>query len=581
MIALSQPSIILLTMKLQTSDWESALSKEIQISYQLANQEYRESEGQNKNLPIKRRYEVILNVLHCFSILGLENRKKWDNADSTLDLVKVFNPITLTWENPKFLFSACLAAVDVLYVPSDVIKLSSFIFETLRNSKAVMEVPKPYSGSRYLLFNNGIFDCLTQEIIDVQAQLQLTENDIEIPMVSPNATLEIEDHKVPIANAGFTEKHRHYIDLDLNMEVPKYQGKGNNETWDPQTWLLKTAGGRANVAHYILEIIGIMLVPNHSFNAFIEINGKSGSGKTVITNIAKGIYGDNEVAIPEDFTIDQAMDNFPFRGLVNQDTALVHITEVNGTYLNPTMISLFNSFANPSMEMKQMGNVSVKLTPPPVLVMEGVSWAKFDNTKTGIARRLLPLDLSESNTMNYRSSHSKDIFRFKKVLKWFAKEAVLALSELTQGDDHFAFNIDDVDTLPDFARRWHMMAINAGDDLMNTFMLKIKDSLHNGFLPMKMMFRLYAKSVLDDDPEQKHSRKFPSFRDALRMYLSEDFMVIRSDELQHHDEEELGIDLKQLSHAMALPKELENYQTTDYAKYKQAYWLEIKRKAAF
>ena len=566
--------------KITTKGWEQALASEVQAVYVKRTEEYFETNEKAKTFPIKEKYEVVLGVLHRHALLGLEPRKNWKDDSAGLDLIKIFNPATLTWENPKYLLTACLMAVDIIYTQNDVAKLANYVFESLRNSKTSKDVPKPYSGSRYLLFKNGIFDCLNKELIEIEPSMQLTDNNNTIPMILDSQKLEIRDKSIPITQVGFTEKHKHYIDLELDMELPVYKGYGKNETWDPQTWLLKTADNRKDVAKYILQLIGVMITPNHWFNAFIEINGKSGSGKTVITNIAKGIYGENDVAIPEDFTIDQAMDSFPFRGLVNPNTALVHITEVNGTYLNSSMISLFNSFANSSMEMKQMGDVSVKLTPPPVLVIEGVSWAKFDNTKTGVARRLLPLDLTNSRTRDYRSSHNKDIFSFEKVLKWFAKEAVLAFAEMTGGDEHFAFNIDDIDTLPGYAKRWHMLAINAGDDLMNTYMLKIKDSLHNGYLPTQMMFKLYEKSVLDDDPEQKHSRKFPSFRDALKMYLSEDFNVEVSDKLQKHSEDDLGIDLENLKKAMELPKGLENYNDTVYGKYERAYWLKITRKDA-
>lgn len=560
-----------------TAEWENLLASETQASY-LDELETVDKADKKKTFPIKRKFEIISNVLSECATLGLEPRKKWDNDAQTLDLIKIFNPNTLTWENIKYVLTGCLSAVDILYTPTDVTKLASFIFERLRNSKTVIEVPEPYSGSRYILFNNGIFDCSSQELIEIKPAVATSKHNFRIPTISFGTNLEIDGEPKPLIEVGFTEKHKHFIDLDLNADVPTYKGYGQTETWDPQTWLLKTANNKPEIANYILEIIGMMLVPNHWFNAFIEINGKSGSGKTVITNIAKSIYNGNDIAIPEDFTIDQAQDNFPFRGLVNPNTALVHITEINGSYLNANMISLFNSFANSSMEMKQMGDVSVKLTPPPLLVIEGVAWAKFDNTKTGVSRRLLPLDLTESDTRHYRSLHGKDIFRFKKVIKWFAKEAVLAFANMTKGDDHFQFSIDDPETLPTFAQKWHMMAINAGDDLMNTFMLKIKESLHNGFLQLKMMFELYNQSVLDDDPDRKHSRKFPSFRDALKMYLQEDFNVEVLNDLQYHNQDDLGIDLEHLEQAMNLPKDIQEYDK-NFNK-RSPYWLKITKKDA-
>lgn len=562
--------------------WEFALAKETKKEYQQQISDfYTSDDGKTTKMNLAEKFALISGVLANYTLLGLESRKKWQNDAQSLDLVKIFNPISLTWDNPKYIYTACLNAVDVLYTQNDVVKLSNFIFENLRNSQDTIIVPEPYNGSRYILFENGVFDCLTQKIISVEPTSIPSEHDCNIPYVNFDSFLEINGEEIPIYQVGFIEKHKHFIKLDLDIQAPNYKGYGNTETWNPETWLLKTANNNLEKAKYILTIIGMMIVPNHWFNAFIEINGKSGSGKTVITNIAKSIYGGNDVAIPEDFTIEQAQDNFPFRGLVNQNTALVHITEVNGTYLNANMISLFNSFANSSMEMKQMGDVSVKLTPPPLLVLEGVSWAKFDNTKTGVARRLLPLDLTDADTKGYRSSHNKDIFAFKKVVQWFAKAAVLAFSDLTHGDDHFSFNIDDTSTLPIFAQKWHMLAINAGDDLMNTYMLKIKKSLHSGYLPIRMMYEIYQKSVEDDDPEQKRSRKFRSFKDALKMYLSEDFDVEVKDDLQKHSEDELGIDLHDLTNAMELPKGLENYNNTHYGKFSIPYWFKITRKEAF
>lgn len=59
----------------------------------------------------------------------------------------------------------------------------------------------------------------------------------------------------------------------------------------------------------------MLLILNHSFNAFIEINDKSNSSKTTLTEIVKGIYGQDNDSVSANYTLDSLNDNFPFRGM--------------------------------------------------------------------------------------------------------------------------------------------------------------------------------------------------------------------------------------------------------------------------
>ena len=116
---------------------------------------------------------------------------------------------------------------------------------------------------------------------------------------------------------AFTEKHKHHFELDLNAELPHYKNANKDEKdWDPETWLLKTCGNNKTQANFLLQIMGVMLVPNHAFNMFIEINGKSNSGKTTLLNIVKSIYSgqkDNDLRIKLNYTLNDLNDTFPFR----------------------------------------------------------------------------------------------------------------------------------------------------------------------------------------------------------------------------------------------------------------------------
>ena len=572
----------------ELTNWERTISDLVSDSYQKLvdlNSQNKDKSGKVPKITLTQKYTCILNAIIDGVLLGLKPRQYWTDDADAIDLIRIFNPINFTWEHVKFIFQSCLTSVGILTTPSDITKFATFVFETLKNSDTVTYVPEPYKGSRYVLFENGIFDAKEKKLIELKVPEKIVEDtDIKIKYIRFNPTLEIDGEDVPLPDVGFTEKHKHHFELDLNAELPHYKNANKDEKdWDPETWLLKTCGNNETQANFLLQIMGVMLVPNHAFNMFIEINGKSNSGKTTLLNIVKSIYSgkkDNDSRIKLNYTLNDLNDTFPFRGGVNHDTVMVHITETNSSRLKPAGISLVDNFANQTMEMKQMGDVSEQLTPPPVLVMEGAGWLKFDSTKTGIARRLLPIDLSNSQTSHYRTTSSKSrTFTRVKLLQWFAKKAMLGYANLTHGDDDYQFQLDNVEELPDFAQKWHTIAVNAGDELMNTFMERITPLLRTGYLPLRLMHSLYQQSVLLDNPEEKYSRHFESFQNAFRMYLKENYIVQDIRKIMRvEDIKELGINFDEISSVMELPEKIKNYENSTYAKYKSPSWIYIQNK---
>ena len=326
-------------------------------------------------------------------------------------------------------------------------------------------------------------------------------------------------------------------------------------------------------------MLGVMLVPNHSFNAFVEINGMSSGGKTTYINFVKDIYGENR-GVMLGYTLDDLNDTFPFRGNIDNDTAFVHITETNGSGLKQSGIALINSFANQEMQMKQMGSASLTLTPPPLLVMEGKGWVLFDSTKTGIARRLLPIDITDATTQKYRSTrYGKQVFRRQKVLAYMAKRAMLAYADLTKGDDNFMFNIDDLTTLPSFAQRWHVTAVNAGDDLMNNFTDRMRLVMDDGKISSDILYDLYKSSVLFDNPDEKFMRTRRTFREAVQVFLRDDFELTPIDKMVKVEKlDDLAISLDKLRSVMPAPDDVKNYGASTYAKFMRYGWFDVKKK---
>lgn len=557
-------------------EWKNALS-ECVVS------RYNKMTGKKSLIEI---FGIIYEVLSENVVIGLPPSSEYRDADipDKSDIIRIFNPERNMWESPKLIFGTMLKDMDIAYTNTDLIKLANYVFESMRDDE-VKIIPPIYDGCRYLVYANGILDVKTMVLIKPQSQPNVNG----VPVPDGNQLFELDNKPCSICDMGFTGKHMHSIDFVANPAEPQYDaepvyyddGTLKYNTWTPFEWLAHTAGDDIAQADYIITLIGIMLVPNHSFNCFMEINGSSGSGKTTLIDIVAGIYGDKSSSLSLNHTLTEMQAAIPFRGTVNEHTNLVHVTEVNGAGLSASTISLINNFANRKMMMYQMGAKSVELTPPPLLVLDGVNWALFDNTKSGIARRLLPLDITNAKTGDYgNKDYGKDVFTQPQVITWFNWMAVNALHELTHGSDTFKFRLDNNETLPDFAREWHRMAVNAGDKLIEQFVTRIEDKLHTGYLPISLMYECYKISYMLDGGNEKYIRQERSFAEAFKMYLENDGYTIESYDTQSLkcNEEDLGIDFDMLSDDMELPDDAKNYESSKYARYPAFGWLRIVKK---
>jgi hypothetical protein len=574
--------------------WQNQL-----ITYVARRTEYLASQSDSKKVSVAEKYEYISRAIDSGGVVVTLPEDEWVVGKKPLDLLRAYNPETLTWERIDFLLMGILNETFGIYKEQDILTLAQNIFHRVR-SIPTRRTPRVYRGSRYILFSNGIFDAKTRELIPIDIETQnlpiegadgaIYNPDVDesyVTVLRPQSrSLEIsttaEDDTdadtitKPIPFIGFTEKHKHHFDLDLTVTNPSFAGYGDSDTWTPEDWLTRTSNNDQDQADFLAKILGVMLVPNHSFNAFIEINGESSGGKTTLINLVNAIYGHNP-GVSTGYTLDDLSDRFPFRGTVNRDTAFVHITETNGARLNSSGISLVNSFANQEMQMKQMGTESLTLTPPPLLVLEGKGWVLFDSTKTGIARRLLPIDIRGAQTARYRNKrYGKLIFENKTVLAYFAKRAVLAYADLTQGDDNYMFNLDDITTMPEFVQAWHINAVNAGDEQMQSYSERMQDVLTDGFISSDLLYDLYKESVLFDDPDTKFIRHRRSFEEAFTVYLREFFEFEKVKDLMRvTNTHELAINFNKLTDVMPTPDSLKSYAKSADAMYKSRKWYKV------
>lgn len=566
-------------------EWHRKVVKFVSYSVQSESEQLKNNSDKAVKITPLMRFNMIVRAFSNSSILRYVEQpatNKHKGEVKPTDVIRIFNPINFMWEDMTDTLNSILAEVSpVPTTNNDTLKLARYIEAYLRASGDT--VPQPYNGSRYLLFKNGVFDSKTKTLVpDLYAELDInydSTHSMKMPIPSESG-LEINGKLTSIFEVGFTPKHMHNVDLILDAKMPSYKG-GQNHEWTPEGWLQRVAGNDAVQAEYIAQIMGVMLVPNHSFNMFIEINGAPHSGKTTLIEIVRSIYAGNygfseQVLFGK--LISELDDNIPFRGNVNEDTALVHVTETNGAGITSGGISLINSFANQHMSIMQMGASSLTLTPPPILVMEGKGWAMFDSVKTGVARRLLPIDISNSETAEYTcAQYGKQVFNQKAVIEYLTARVVTAYAELTNGNDNFIFNIDNPKTLPEFAQIWHNDAVNAGDESVVEFIERMRHAMtrNGGGVSMKMLYEIYEASAKTDD-ENAFIRNFNSFKEIIFNKLGKFF---KFEHLEHETrvttDEQLAIDVEELEKRMAVPDSLRNYKRSNYSKYIRNDWYTV------
>lgn len=553
-------------------------------------------------------YEKINASLKSNIFVGALNEKHWKHSDSKADLLRVYNPESLMWERIEPFLSVVLTAVVGPFQGGEIEKLATYILNKGMMDGTVKLVPETYTGLRYQLFSNGIYDLKYNKLIEIPEQriqdepvykrngeisgtVSYLTPQVQVPIYGDEIDEETGEPKqvdsLNIPQLGLTPKHLHNIEFpDVKMKNPKYASNDPEHPWNIDEWFYRIAGCDKEVMKYILMVVGVMLVPNHRFNAFIEINGAPNSGKTTLLNIVDAIYN-NPLSTLMGASITSFKDPFPFRGRVTENTDIVHITEVNGAYLNESDVDFLNSFANNEMQMKQMGSESVTLTPPPLIVLEGKGWARFSSVQTGVARRLLPVDITNSDTKGFVSKrYHRQVFMRPKVLQRIALLAMRALHDYTKGDDYFMFQIDNLDSLPIFAQQWHTDAVTAGDENMKTFITRIKPALRSGKIHMTMLYELYKQSLAVEYPDgterSKVTRGIRSFRETVPVFLKDSFNIQPIKGMVRVPQDELGINLTNkdggIGEFVEVPSTMSDYERSNYAKLRLPNWYTIEEK---
>lgn len=396
----------------------------------------------------RENIEDIEDILFEHVTFGIIDK---NNIYMGLENIMVYNPEKGYWEKAVYILRLILDAFHKEYTERNVTEIANIICGKVNGLRGTINLRKQYSGSRYLLYENGIFDLKEMKLNPIKT----IKDPSGIVGIDFGQKFDINGEKLSVPEMFFTSKHMHTRDLMVDSPLPSFPISTANEIWTPRDWLLRINDGKKEQATYFLQLLGAMLVPNHFFECFIEINEKDTSDKNVLLSLVKEIYNNNSIKL--NYKLSELKRKKPFSGKVDAHTNIIGISEANGAVLSAKETNLISALVN------RESMILPGLNPLPLLVIESEGWLKFNdvrNTGSGINRRLLPLDLTESDD---KCHFPLSAFKNKEVIDWFNWQALVALHDLTEGNENFIFEIDDIKTLPDFARRWHFTAVN-GDD---------------------------------------------------------------------------------------------------------------------
>lgn len=442
-----------------------------------------------------------------------------DQEGTDINNMVIYNPQEGVWTSNRDLLYSLLTAIRPYSTDS---QFQTFIATFAAKARNANRLIRPYSGSRYVLFKNGVLDVKTMALYPLSdpivAKLHFTRRSkLEIDYVENPAMPVFEHDLVAEHDASFVNSY----DFDDKDSVI-----GKQWAWTPYNFLMAYGNNTQATYEYFLFGISLGLFGGHNFGVHFDIKGGSRWGKTQIYMMLDNLHGHRSINI----AFPNLNNQFPFTSY-DSDTAMIWLDEANenqeplddnhGTLL-------YDRLADPQVRFQVKGKGDIIVNNPPQVYISGTGFIKARDLFTGPAGRTLAYKLVPSTPTLRAQSYSGDIdarLRDERVLQWVVYHAILAYRKFVPENrlDNFRMNLashNDLALLPDEALAWRKEFVIGGDLIDDWFANQVEpyishDPAKPTLLHKRVLYEIYLSNYQLNNPQDPYGRNAKTPNDVM------------------------------------------------------------------
>lgn len=430
------------------------------------------------------------------------------DMESDMDALAIFNPLTGLWTHDVDDLIAMLSVVKPAISQAQVnTALMYWAAQANRNNQYI----KPYSGSQYLVFQNGVLDIISETLHPLNADL--------------------------VKRLEFTSRHQLKIDYNPEPELITYKQDGiRGGDWNIEQFLMAYADNDPEIRTYLLFGLSLGLFPNHTFGVSLDIQGESGSGKSTLSTIYKGLYGSRRVA---EIIFSDMNKDFPLN-TYHYDTAIIWAKECNegaNELSEEYGVNFYDSLADPMARIPVKHSGDLIIENPPQLFVDGTVFISAKELDSGVSRRTLAFKLPspiEPLREQYYSNNITERLLDETTLQYLVVQMIEAYKTIVPNYrwSNFKMNLGietDMDLLPTKAKQWRYEFVSADANIRKFYEEQIKPNLHvddsSAWINDDFLHRIYLSYYVQKNPQDtkaRYARRLPNFTKIIRKIFQEE-----------------------------------------------------------